>query len=55
MKSAIITDIHLSKYSQDKIEDKSRLPERLHSIKRALYEVADYCIQDCKLCNKLCN
>jgi DNA repair exonuclease SbcCD nuclease subunit len=44
MRFAFIADIHLSRYGQDKIEDQSNLPERLHSIKRALYEVADYCI-----------
>lgn len=46
MKFAHIADIHLSRYSQDKIEDESRLPERLHSIKSALYEVANYCIKN---------
>lgn len=44
MKFAYIADIHLSRYGQDKIEDQSHLPERLHSIKQALYEVAEYCI-----------
>ena len=44
MKFAFIADIHLSRYSQDKIEDESNLPERLHSIRRALTEVAMYCI-----------
>jgi DNA repair exonuclease SbcCD nuclease subunit len=43
MKIVAIGDIHLSKYSQDKIEDSSNLPERLHSIKQSLYEVAIYC------------
>jgi DNA repair exonuclease SbcCD nuclease subunit len=43
MKFAFIADIHLSRYGQDKIEDKSNLPERLHSIRDALYEVGDYC------------
>ena len=42
MRFAFIADIHLSRYGQDKIED-SNLPERLHSIKEALYEVAMYC------------
>jgi len=41
---AYTADIHLSRYGQDKIEDDSDLPERLHSIKNALYEIADYCI-----------
>ncbi len=45
MKFAFIADIHLSRYSQDKIEDESNLPERLHSIRRALTEVAMYCKQ----------
>jgi len=44
MKFVYIADIHLSRYSQDKIEDESNLPERLHSIRRALIEVAEYCI-----------
>jgi DNA repair exonuclease SbcCD nuclease subunit len=43
MRFAYIADIHLSKYGQDKIEDRSHLPERLHSIKNALYEVGEYC------------
>ena len=46
MKFAFIADIHLSRYSQDKIEDESNLPERLHSIRRALTEVAMYCKQN---------
>ena len=46
MKFAIIGDVHLSRYGQDKIEDKTNLPERLHSIKNALYEVAQYCIDN---------
>ena len=46
MKFAFSADIHLSRYSQDKVEDSSSLPERLHSIKSALYEIADYCIEN---------
>lgn len=46
MKFAVIADIHLSRYSQDKIEDESNLPERLHSIKASLYEVAKYCLDN---------
>ena len=46
MKFAFIADIHLSKYGQDKREETSHLPERLHSIKSALYEVADYCVKN---------
>jgi DNA repair exonuclease SbcCD nuclease subunit len=45
MKFAIIADIHLSRYGQDKVEDKSNLPERLFSIKSAIYEVANYCVK----------
>jgi len=45
MKFAFIGDIHLSRYSQDKIEE-TGLPERLHSIKNALYEVAQYCVDN---------
>lgn len=44
MKFAYTADIHLSRYGQDKLEDESNLPERLHSIKSVLYEIADYCI-----------
>ncbi len=43
MKFAFTADIHLSRYGQDKIEDTSGLPERLHSIKNSLYNIADYC------------
>jgi DNA repair exonuclease SbcCD nuclease subunit len=46
MKFAFIGDIHLSRYSQDTIEDETKLPERLHSIKKALYEVGMYCKQN---------
>jgi len=46
MKFAFITDLHLSRYGQDEIEDESNLPERLHSIRLALHEVADHCIQN---------
>ena len=42
---AFIADIHLSRYGQDKVEDESNLPERLHSINLALREVGEYCIQ----------
>jgi len=41
---AYTADIHLSRYGSDKIEDETDLPERLHSIKKTLYEIADYCI-----------
>jgi len=43
MEFAFIADIHFSRYGQDKIEDETNLPERLHSIKSALYEVGQYC------------
>lgn len=43
MMFAFIADIHLSRYGQDKVEDKTNLPERLFSIKSAIYEVANYC------------
>lgn len=43
MKFAFIADIHLSKYAQDRLEDTTGLPERLDSIKKALYEVGEYC------------
>jgi DNA repair exonuclease SbcCD nuclease subunit len=43
MKFAFIADLHLSRYSQDKTEDKTNLPERLFSIQCALDEVGDYC------------
>lgn len=44
MRFAFIADLHLSRYSQDKIEDVSNLPERLHSIKTVLSQIAEYCI-----------
>ena len=43
MKFAFIADIHLSRYGQDKREETTGLPERLNSIKNALYEVGEYC------------
>jgi DNA repair exonuclease SbcCD nuclease subunit len=46
MRFAFFADVHLSKYSQDQIEDETNLPERLHSIKSALNEVATYCIEN---------
>ncbi|MGD2072142.1 MAG: metallophosphoesterase [Candidatus Thorarchaeota archaeon] len=45
MKFAFTADIHLSRYGQDKLEDTSGLPERLYSIKKCLYEIADYCCE----------
>ncbi len=44
MKFAFIADIHLSGYSQDKIVN--QLPERLNSIKRVLYQIATYCLDN---------
>lgn len=46
MKFAFTADIHLSRYGQDKIEDISGLPERLHSIRNSLYEIANYCCEN---------
>ena len=46
MKIAVIADVHLSRYGQDKVEEASNLPERLHSIKNTLYEVAEYCVNN---------
>jgi DNA repair exonuclease SbcCD nuclease subunit len=43
MKFAYTADIHLSKYGQDKVEEESNLPERLHSIKETLYNIGNYC------------
>ena len=43
MKFLFTADIHLSRYGQDKVEETSNLPERLHSIKETLYEMGDYC------------
>lgn len=46
MKFACIADIHFSRYSQDKIEDSSNLPERLYSIRSTLDQVVEYCRQN---------
>lgn len=43
MKFAFIADLHLSGYTQDKIQN--NLPERLDSIRNAIYHMANYCIQ----------
>ena len=43
MKFAFIADLHLSGYTQDKIQN--NLPERLDSIRNAIYHMAKYCIQ----------
>ncbi len=42
-KFVFIADLHLSKYSQDKIMVESGLPEKLHHIKNVLSEIIDYC------------
>jgi len=42
MKFLFTADIHLSRYGQDKIEETSNLPERLHSIKNVLYFMGNY-------------
>jgi DNA repair exonuclease SbcCD nuclease subunit len=46
MEFAFIGDIHLSRYSTDKLEDEG-VPERLNSLKNTLYFIANYC------CDKL--
>jgi len=46
MRFAFTADIHLSRYAQDKLEDTTNLPERLHSIKDALYSMGEYCISN---------
>jgi DNA repair exonuclease SbcCD nuclease subunit len=43
MKFLFTADIHLSRYAQDKVDSESNLPERLHSIKNALYSMGEYC------------
>ena len=46
MRFLITADIHLSRYGHDRIEETSNLPERLHSIKSVLYEMAEYCLNN---------
>jgi len=46
MKFGYTADIHLSRYGQDKLEDESNLPERLHSIKSALDSMAQYLVDN---------
>jgi DNA repair exonuclease SbcCD nuclease subunit len=46
MKFAFTADIHLSGYGQDKIEDQTNLPERLHSLKTVLDNIAKYCVEN---------
>jgi DNA repair exonuclease SbcCD nuclease subunit len=45
MKFAFMSDIHLSKYGNDK-EDDENTPERLGSIKKTLYFIMNYCQQN---------
>lgn len=46
MKCAYTADIHLSRYGQDKLEDESNLPERLHSIRMSLDGIAQHCVDN---------
>jgi DNA repair exonuclease SbcCD nuclease subunit len=46
MKFAITADIHLSRYGQDPVDETSGLPERLDSIKGALYSMMEVCRLD---------
>jgi DNA repair exonuclease SbcCD nuclease subunit len=46
MKFAFTADIHLSRYGQDKLEDETNLPERLDSLKKALDNIAQYCMDN---------
>ncbi|NHJ48642.1 MAG: hypothetical protein FK733_12730, partial [Asgard group archaeon] len=46
MKFAFTADIHLSKYGNDEIEDTTKLPERLHSLKKVLDNMATYCVEN---------
>jgi DNA repair exonuclease SbcCD nuclease subunit len=43
MKFLFTADIHLSRYSQDKVLSESNLPERLHSINNTLRQMGQYC------------
>lgn len=44
MRFAFIADLHLSGYTQDRIQNS--LPERLDSIRNSMYHMANYCIQN---------
>jgi len=46
MKFGYTADIHLSRYGQDKVEDESNLPERLHSIKISLDSMAQHLVDN---------
>lgn len=44
MKFVFAADLHLSKYSQDKVEETTGLSERLYGIRNVMYDIAEYCI-----------
>lgn len=44
MKFAFAADLHLSKYSQDKIEETTGLSERLYGIRNVMYDIAEFCL-----------
>jgi len=46
MKFLFTADLHLSRYSQDKVEDQTRLPERLSGIKNAIHHMGKYCVEN---------
>lgn len=46
MKYLFTADIHFSGYGQDRLDDETGLPERLASIKRSLYFMANYCVMN---------
>jgi len=46
MKTAILADLHFSRYGQDRLNPKSRLPERLDSIIRCTLECLNYCVKN---------
>jgi len=46
MKFAYSADIHLSRYSQDKIENKTNLPERLDTLTRVLDSMGQHCVDN---------
>jgi len=46
MKFAFAADLHLSKYSQDKVEETTGLSERLYGIRNVIYDIAEYCLSE---------
>jgi len=46
MKFAFIADLHLSGYTQDRIDKESNLPERLNSLRNVLHNMAKYCLEN---------